>query len=109
METSYVIGLVLATAHAVLIGYIVWLIHYANEPVWPNYWLIPYLVDFPASLLCGVVVRLLPDNVRRKPGTAKMFDISNFLIPFIFLGVGGTVWWFVLPQGIAWMWRTLVG
>ena len=111
MQASIIVGIALASAHLALIAYVVWLIHYANEPDWPLYWLLPYYVDFPASLIYSGVARLTCKFWLPRSGTGRphALDVHNFILPFVFLGVGGTIWWFYLPQGIMWGWRRIVG
>jgi hypothetical protein len=111
MQTPIIVGIALATAHLALIAYVVWLIHYANETDWPMYWLLPLYVDFPASLIWFGIDHLTYKFWLPKPGTERphALDVHNFIIPFVCLGVGGTAWWFYLPQGIMWVWYRIAG
>ena len=111
MHTSVLLGIVLATAHLLLLGYVVWMIHFAGEHDWPIYWNIPLVVDLPVSLLALGVGRLLYGVWAPKRGArgARALDVQNFVFPLLSLGVVGTAWWFLLPQGIAWAWNSAVG
>jgi hypothetical protein len=111
MSNSYLVGLGLATAHVGLIAYVAWLIYRAEEPDWPMYWTLPFIVDLPASLLLMGLGRLLCNGWTLNLGVTRppALDIPNFVVPFVLLGVGGTVWWFFLPQGLEWAWRALAG
>jgi hypothetical protein len=99
--------------HAALVIFVMWAISTGKEPDWPMYWLIFLVVDFPFSLLwllidrCDHELALFPSEIRwLKP---PFNDVHNFVIPCIFSGVGGTIWWFFLPQAIGWIILSVLG
>jgi hypothetical protein len=77
---------------------------FGPEPDWPMYWTLLVAIDFPLSLVFVAIGRLLykvpsPHEILRIE--SKLLDLHNFLAPLLLLGVGGTCWWFFLPQAIA--------
>lgn len=99
MNTLYAIGAALAILHGAMIFRIVRLIVSGKEPDWPMYWMLPTLLDLPVSLLFLIAMRLLcrvPKTSPSKP-TSLLADTANFSSPLVFLGIGGTVWWFFVP------------
>lgn len=92
------IGIVLGILRALLFFYVVYLIKFGNEPDWPMYYLIFLYVDFPISLVYFGAFKMfstippLPDFITQ---------VLNVVVPFVFFGVLGTLWYFFLPVWIA--------
>lgn len=104
IKIYYIIGAILAAIHAVLVGWIVYCIFSGVESDWPMYWVIFLIIDFPFSLIyVGLEItffKMYPSNVIINIPNLVSFplnDLHNFVLPFLFLGVGGTLWWFFLP------------
>jgi hypothetical protein len=110
LALSQLFGLALAALHAGLVSYLVWCIFFAGEPDWPMYWTILLVVDFPLSLVAFPVswsIQAL--GIQASRPNARLLDLQNFLIPLFVLGLGGTLWWFFMPQGIAWIFGRIAG
>ena len=104
MGTALFIGLVCAALHLGLVGYVVHLILNGKESDWPMYWHIFTYLDFPASLIAIAVLRLAyvsgtPQFASKT--TTVTNDLHNFIMPLALFGVGGTIWWFYVPQIVA--------
>ena len=90
-------GIICSALHAALVVFVLYAIVFATEQDWPMYWAIFLPIDFPYSLLVTVGQGVLPHHIAlREP----FGDVPNFILPFIILGIGGTIWWFFLPQWI---------
>jgi len=103
MSTALLIGILLATVHAGLVAFLVYGVLNGAEPAWPMYWLVLFYLDLPFSLLWLLVAKLRgvspPITLRWLPQPTG--DLDNFVLPVLVLGVGGTMWWYVLPQIVA--------
>jgi hypothetical protein len=105
-----IFGLILAALHAGVVAYLVWNIFFAGEPDWPMLWTVLLIIDFPWSLLTFPVAWSLRSmGIHARQPKARALDPENFLLPFIFLGLGGTIWWFFLPQWVAWIYGRIAG
>ena len=105
MTISLMIGIALATAHLVLVVIIVRSILAGVEPAWPMLWLLLFWIDFPFSLIFLAIAkvrhRFKASRLTVPMLRAPINDFDNFVMPFCILGVGGTGWWYLLPQLIA--------
>jgi hypothetical protein len=96
---------VYASLHAAFVVWIVSVIYRGTEGDWPMCWLMCFWLDFPLSMiLVGLVYGLRDLGVPHKLPWFKspIADVNNFLLPCLFFGLAGTVWWFFLPQ---WIWQ----
>ncbi|PIQ87556.1 MAG: hypothetical protein COV74_00345 [Candidatus Omnitrophica bacterium CG11_big_fil_rev_8_21_14_0_20_45_26] len=92
------IGMVFGMLRALLFFYVVYLIKFGNEPDWPMYWLIFLYVDFPISL---VYFRVFDMFSAIQPLPNVIAQVLNVVVPFMFFGVLGTLWYLFLPSWIA--------
>ncbi len=102
MASALAIGIALAVVHLVAVATIVRTIVSGIEPAWPMLWLILFWVDLPFSLI-WLAIEKMRHRAKAPPLfvpwlRAPLNDLDNFVLPFLILGVGGTVWWFLLPQ-----------
>jgi uncharacterized membrane protein (UPF0136 family) len=109
MPTAHVIGLALAAAHVVLVAFVIRLVLRSREPDWPMLWGLLIVVNFPWSLVLAAVGSFVGKVHSEGASTRRVLDIHNFVVPFVLLGVGGTVWWYALPQVFAWLYRSVAG
>ena len=85
--------LVLSVVRAALVG---------TDQAWPLMWVSFVFFDFPMGLLM-ILMPHLP-KVTLVPGVVghPLNDTSNFWVPVILFGLGGTVWWSLIGAGIGW-------
>ena len=147
MTTALFVGYVLASAHAVVVLYVVCLILFGQEPDWPMYWGLPILTSMPVSLVAVWAIRLFckprpalhapfSDSTLRKAMAAaeestkhssseqhliasgreseprraawsRVADLRNFLLPLALFGIGGSLWWLLLPRAAVVAYRAL--
>jgi hypothetical protein len=110
MALTQLVGAILATAYASVVVFIIYCIFSKGEPDWPMYWTLGIVLCLPASLLLkplGYVLCKIRLTGRAK--RSRLFDLQNFVFPFFFVGVGGTIWWFCLPQLLYWVGRSAAG
>ena len=111
MQTATVVGLAFATAHVAVVVFLLYCILFGPEPDWPMYWALLVAIDFPMSLIFVALGRLLckvPSPHEILQAKWKILNLHNFLLPLLLLGVGGTLWWFFLPQAIAHAYKAFV-
>lgn len=102
MGAALAIGFVLAVVHLIAVVSIVVTIVKGIEPDWPMLWLLLFWLDLPFSLVLLAIAKVR-HRAKSRPLSlpwlrAPLNDLDNFVLPFFVLGVGGTLWWFLLPQ-----------
>jgi hypothetical protein len=109
MQPAHAIGLALAAAHVVLVAFVARLVLRSREPDWPMLWGLLIVVNFPWSLVVAAVGSFVGKVHSARASTRRVLDIHNFVVPLVLLGVGGTVWWYTLPQAVAWVYGAIAG
>ena len=88
-------GVILASIHLALVGYIVFIILSGQESSWALLWWLFWVLDFPVCI--GIYVF----NLFSFPtGTSPLTDITNFWIPALYFGIVGTWWWYYVGANI---------
>lgn len=106
------LGIMLGSIHIVLLIYTVTCM-IANQKYWVYYWYFFIFLDFPISLVILILFYLLDviidiishmvplilyiNNLLSTFLPTPMNDFVNFIIPFLFFGILGTLWYFFLP------------
>lgn len=74
------------------------------EPSWPMYWLVFLFLGFPFTTIIALILKVCALNERlpaRLPCRHRMLgDTHNFIIPLLVFCIGGTVWWYFLPNAL---------
>ncbi|MDD3375209.1 MAG: hypothetical protein PHY73_05755 [Candidatus Omnitrophica bacterium] len=105
-KLSEKLGLTFATIHFSFIFYIAYSILVGSEPDWAMYWLLPFLVDLPFSLIGYFLMPAICSLISLFSSITTSFpypmsDISNYLGFFFFFAIFGTLWHLFLPVIIA--------
>jgi hypothetical protein len=101
VDISVSIGIILSVVHFILVLWIVYHICSSKEHVWPNLWLLFFWIDLPFGLVSIAFFKLTKRKITIPWLSYPFNDFENFILPSVFFGIGGTVWWFFIPQFIA--------
>lgn len=100
------LGITLGITHILILIFTIQLMYLDIEADWPLYWFVFVYVDLPISLLYPITYQLIAymipfaqiSTFLRNFLPYPIYDIDNFIFPFIFFGILGTIWYFFLPK-----------
>jgi hypothetical protein len=97
-KLSFKIGLFLSFVHFTFSLFVVMdIIKWSVNAQWQFMWVLPFLIDVPVSLFYLAILYFIPQNFSFDFLPYPISQVRDFILPFTFHNIIGTVWYFFVP------------